>query len=66
MTEEQKAAYIFSQSVAALIELESMCTANAERESRGEQQIYSEDAILSLQNKYGVHHNAVCSLFQGT
>jgi len=65
MTEEQKAAYVFAQSVAALIELESMCTANAERESRGEPQAYSEEKILSLQCKYGVSHNAVCSVFHG-
>jgi len=65
MTEEQKAAYVFSQSIAALIELEAMTAANAERESKGMSLAYSEYELLSLQSKYGLDHNAVCSVFQG-
>lgn len=58
MTEEQKAAYVNAQAVAARIELESMLAANSERRSSGYADAYDEKAFLSLIDKYDLHHNS--------
>lgn len=54
-----KAAFIISQSVAAMIECESMKAANEVRESDGYAPAYSEEAFLSLIDNYGLGHNSV-------
>jgi len=64
MNEEQKAAYIFSQGVCALIELESMKQANKEREWKGQMIAYGEEAFMELQEKYCIGHNAVIGFFR--
>ena len=63
MNEQQKAAYIFSQSVCALIELEAMKAANKERELRGEMLAYHEEVIMELFSKYSIGHNDVIGYF---
>ena len=59
MTPEQKAAYVFAQSVCAMAEIEGMKALNTERESKGYALAYDEAAFLEILNKYGIHHNAV-------
>ena len=64
MTEAQQAAYIQSQSACALIEMEAMKAENTYREMRGETIAYNEKAFLDLIERYGIHHNAVISMFR--
>lgn len=63
MTEEQKAAYVFAQAIAALVELESMKAANLMREMQGKSIAYGEEEFLALIEKWGIHNNAMISLF---
>lgn len=63
MTPEQKAAYVFAQSVCAIAEIEGMRIANREREAHGHAFAYDEKAFLDVPNKYGIHHNTLMGLF---
>jgi len=63
MTDEQKAAFIFAQSVAALIELEAMKAANIDRFQAGHTLKYSENAFMNLHEHYLIQHNAVIGFF---
>ena len=65
MTEEQNAAYVFSQSACALIEAMGMVAENKQREGLGHSMAYTEEAFDALINKYGIHHNAVITTFGG-
>ena len=51
--------YLIGQGICALIELEAMKAANADRVQRGEAQAYSEDQIREITNKYPISHNGV-------
>ena len=64
MTPEQASSYVMAQTVCALAEVESMKAANQEREGQGYALAYDEAAFLSIPDKYGIHHNAICALFQ--
>lgn len=64
MTNEQKAAFIISQSVCALAEIEGMKVFNKERKQRGESIGYSEEAFLGVPAKYGIDQYAVKLLFK--
>lgn len=59
---EERPAYIFSQSICALAEIEAMKALNTYRESRGETIAYDEEAFLDVPDKYGISHNAVLDL----
>ena len=63
MTDEQKAAYVKAQAVAAEIELESMLVTNIERFHKNEAPAYSELAFKQLIERYCIGHNAVIGLF---
>lgn len=63
LTPEQAAAYVMAQAVAALIQLESMKVANAERERNGFAPAYDEAAFASLEVHYCIGHNAVMETF---
>jgi hypothetical protein len=63
MTSEQSAAYVYANSVAALVELEAMKAANFERQLNNESLAYNENTIAEIIQKYGIHHNAILSLF---
>lgn len=63
MTEEQKAAYVIGEAVAAFIECQAMIQANKDREAQGYNPAYGEEAFLGLQEKYCICHNSVLSLF---
>jgi len=65
MTDEQKAAYIFSQSVCALVEALGMMSDNMQRQMQGYSMAYDSIAFQQLLEKYGVHHNAVVSSLYG-
>lgn len=64
MNAEQNAAYVISQSVCAMIEAMGMAAFNQHRLSLGQSIGYDEDAFNKLIEKYGIHHNAVCSVME--
>jgi len=63
MTNEQKAAYIFSQTVCALIEIEGMKALNKYREMRGKTIAYDEGQFYETAEKYCITHNQVINFF---
>jgi len=63
MTDEQKASYVFAQSISALIEALAMHTENTERISKGLSIAYGEDKIYALIGYYGIHSNTTLDLF---
>ena len=65
MTDEQKAAYVFAQGVAALAEIAGMTAENMQREHIGEAMAFTHGDYLAVIEKYGVHNNAIISLFHG-
>ena len=58
MDEQQRAAFLISQSVAALIETMGMHAENMQREQLGHSMAYTEDSFLLLIERSGVGHNA--------
>jgi len=70
MTPEQQAAYVFSQSVSALIEAIGMFSANQAhyykaKEVEGTYMPYFRpEKFNALIDKYGICHNAVLTVFQ--
>ena len=63
MTEEQKAAYIYSQSVAAMCEVEAMKAENHQRCCEGQSQAYDSQAFLLIIYRYGLDCNTVLGWF---
>lgn len=63
MTPEQSAAYIISQSVSALAQIEAMKAANVERLAEGKALAYDEAAFFAVQDTYCIGHNAVLTMF---
>ncbi len=64
MTPEQQAAYVFAQSVSALIEAIGMFSENLDRVRKDESPAWRNEEFNNLIEKYGIHHNAVISLYQ--
>ena len=62
-TEEQQAAYVIAQAIAASIELEAMKAANWMREMQGHTIAYGEEDFYALILKYGLSHNQVLTTF---
>ena len=65
MTEEQKAAYVISQSIAALAEIEGMKADNMQRDVEGNSMAFRQKDFQDLIERYGIHHNGVIGLFRG-
>jgi hypothetical protein len=65
VTPEQAAAYVHAQSVAATATIESMKADNCMRQHRGEYPAYGEESFLAVIDEYGIHHNAIITIFQG-
>jgi len=65
MTPEQKAAFIFSCSISAQIEMEGMKAENLFRERQGQSPAYGEDAFFNLIKKHGIEHNSIINFFLG-
>lgn len=63
MTEEQQAAYIQAQAVAAMCEALGMMSENMQRVQRGESIAYGEEAFQKVVDDHGIHHNQVIGLF---
>ena len=64
MNADEAVAYVYSQSVCALIELEAMKAANRDRQGRCEADAYDEKAFFDLIERYGIHHNGVIGIFR--
>jgi len=63
MTDEQKAAYVFANAVAAQAEIEGMKSENRLREFQDLSPAYGEKEFMEIIDKYGLYHNAMLSLF---
>lgn len=64
-TPETAAAYVISQSVAALIEAMGMHAENQHRLSLNESVAYGEEAFNSLIEASGIYHNNVVTILNG-
>jgi len=64
MTPEQEASYVNSQTACALIRMEGMKAENEFRQQQGLTIAYDEAAFLAVIEEYGIHHNAVVSMFR--
>ena len=64
MTPEQQAAYVFAQSVSALIEAMGMISDNMDRARKGESQAWYNEEFNNLIDKYGISHNAVLGTYK--
>ena len=52
-------AYVFSQSVGALVEMQGMIAENQYREMQGKSQAYGEREFHKLEKEWGLGHNTV-------
>lgn len=59
MSPEQKAAYVFSQAVCALIKAMGMHAENQANLKANGEIVYGEKEFDKIVNDYGIHHNAV-------
>lgn len=57
-----KAAYIISQSVVAMIEALGMQAENKQREALGHSMAYTMEAFEAVIERHGIHHNAVMTI----
>jgi hypothetical protein len=63
MDREQQIAYINSQIVCAMAEIEGMKANNKMREDRQEALAYGENDFIDIPAKYSLDHNSVIKLF---
>ncbi len=61
-TPEEKAAFIISQSVCAMIEAMGMQAENEQHKHFGHSMAYTAEAFVNLQALYGIEHNSVIRL----
>jgi hypothetical protein len=61
----ERAAFLISQSVCALIEAMGMQAENLRRHHGGESMGYTESAFEDLLLKWGIHHNAALNTLNG-
>jgi hypothetical protein len=64
MTDEQKVAYVNAMVACAQIEMAGMQAENQHRMNVGNAVAYGEEAFTAIIEKYGIHHNAVLTVFQ--
>lgn len=64
MTDEQKAAYVNAQAVAAQCELQAMLARNRQLESAGSSPEYNEKDIRDIPDRFGISHYLVTELFK--
>ena len=62
MSEMDRAAYVVSQSAAAVIEALGMIAEDARAETLGNPRRYQQRDFLQVIERYGIHHNAVVSI----
>lgn len=63
MTENQKAAYIIAQSVAAYANIEGMKAHNQHQLAIGETMLYDEKAFAEVPQIFGINSDQVITLF---
>jgi len=63
MTTEQQAAYVFAQSICALVEAMGMLSDNLYRIKRGMVPAFTGDEFNAVIDRYGISHIAVIGLF---
>ena len=63
MNAAQSAAYVFSQTVAALAEIAGMWTENMQQ-SPGKPKLYNGDDFFRITSRYGIGHAAVMRIFE--
>ena len=63
MTPEQKAAYVYSQAVAAQAAIEGMKIENAARAMNGYAPAYPEPEFAKVITEFGLDHNTIMALF---
>ncbi len=61
---DQKVAFIQSQTVCALAEIEGMKAENQQRVCRGEYPSYTAEEFFAVPGKYGMAHNDVVMFFK--
>ncbi len=59
MDQTERAAYVITQAIAALVEALGMISENMDRMSRGETMAYREEDFDCLFHKYLIGHNSV-------
>ena len=64
MDSGERAAYVNAQAVCALAEIAGMVAFNQQRLSLGHSIGYDECAFAAVPEKYGLHHNALMTLFR--
>ena len=64
MTPEQQAAYVIAMAACVTAEAAAMQAENQQRSHRGEAVAYTGQAFTDLINQYGIHHNAVLTMFR--
>lgn len=65
MDAAQAAAYVIAQAACCNAEIAAMQAANDQSRLAGVVPHYDEQHFLAVPERYGVHHNAVLTLFQG-
>jgi hypothetical protein len=55
----RQVAYVFSQSVCALAEIEAMKAENTQRQHRNESMAYTDADFVSIIEKYCIHSNGI-------
>lgn len=63
MTDGQKAAFVFAQSVSALAKIEGMRAENMVRTNQGRDPIYRAQEFERVPEEYGLGHNAILEMF---
>lgn len=63
MTPEQAAAYVTAMAACANADMIGMKMTNKADKEAGRPATYSANDFMALSEKYGIHHNAVMSLF---
>lgn len=59
MNLEARVAFIHSQIICALAEIEGMKADNLQKQIRGEYPIYGKEDFENVTLRYGIHHNGV-------
>lgn len=65
MTPEERAAFLNTQAVAAMIKAMGMQAENKGCEMRGETMLYGEEAFNDLIDEFGIGYNAATSYLRG-
>ena len=65
MKDDQKAAYIFAQSICAMGEILGMQAENMQRDAHDETMAYVDKDFFEVCKKYGIHHEEIHKFIAG-